>query len=204
MDKLESLHKVTKADIKPLAQMLSRAFFDYPTIMKLEPDAERRRKLAHFAWEVILKLGVSHGETYSPTEQLEGTAIWFHSDTVWGSAWQILRAGGLKLYLKIGRKFVKKFSDMIEYVNKRHEKLVPYRHIHLAQLGVDPELQGKKLSSKLMRAMFERTDEQGIPCFLETAKEKNVSIYEHMGFEVLEKGIIPNLNVPHWAMLRKI
>jgi len=74
----------------------------------------------------------------------------------------------------------------------------------LYQMGIEPELQGKKLSSKLMRAMFEKTDEQGMPCFLETQKEKNVSIYEHMGFEVLEKTIIPNLEAPNWAMLRKL
>ena len=38
-------------------------------------------------------------------------------------------------------------------------------------------------------------------CYLETNIDKNVPIYEHFGFKVLEKAIVPNSNVVHYAIL---
>ena len=38
-------------------------------------------------------------------------------------------------------------------------------------------------------------------CYLETNSNLNVPIYEHFGFKVLEKCVIPNTNVEHYAML---
>ena len=38
-------------------------------------------------------------------------------------------------------------------------------------------------------------------CYLETNNDPNVPIYEHFGFKVMEKTIVPNSNVPHYAML---
>jgi hypothetical protein len=54
----------------------------------------------------------------------------------------------------------------------------------------------------LLRAMFAKIDKEGLPCFLETQAEKNVGIYEHLGFRVVEEGIVPGSNVKSWAMLR--
>ena len=38
-------------------------------------------------------------------------------------------------------------------------------------------------------------------CYLETNNDRNVPIYEHFGFKVMEKTLVPNSNVPHYAML---
>jgi len=51
--------------------------------------------------------------------------------------------------------------------------------------------------------MLNRLDSEKIPCFLETQTEKNVAIYERYGFEVVEKGMIPETTLPHYGMLRK-
>ena len=69
--------------------------------------------------------------------------------------------------------------------------------------GVDPGCRGRGYRSLLIRAKLAELDKQNVPCYLETMKEKNVSIYRHFGFEVVEEGIIPDTDVPMWAMLRK-
>jgi predicted GNAT family N-acyltransferase len=51
--------------------------------------------------------------------------------------------------------------------------------------------------------MFARLDKEKLPCFLETQSEKNVKIYKRYGFRVVEKGAIPDTEIPHWAMLRE-
>jgi len=52
--------------------------------------------------------------------------------------------------------------------------------------------------------MFARIDEEGLPCYLETLNEANVPLYEHFGFRVLEKSIIPETKLTNWAMLREV
>jgi hypothetical protein len=54
----------------------------------------------------------------------------------------------------------------------------------------------------LLKPMFSRIDKEGLPCFLETQAEKNVALYEHLGFRVVEEGIVPGSGVKSWAMLR--
>ena len=89
-----------------------------------------------------------------------------------------------------------------EYIDSVHMRLAPFKHWYLCILGVDPRFQGKGYAGKMVRAMLARIDKEGVPCFLETMTEKNVSIYEHLGFRVLEKSAIPKTNLTNWAMLR--
>ena len=38
-------------------------------------------------------------------------------------------------------------------------------------------------------------------CYLETNWDRNVPIYEHFGFKVMEKTMVPDSNVEHYAMM---
>ena len=40
-------------------------------------------------------------------------------------------------------------------------------------------------------------------CYLETNKECNISMYEHFGFKLMERGKIPGTDVEHIAMYRE-
>jgi hypothetical protein len=51
--------------------------------------------------------------------------------------------------------------------------------------------------------MLKDTDEEGLPCYLETEGENNVSMYKHFGFKVVDEFIVPNTNVELTAMLRE-
>ena len=77
-------------------------------------------------------------------------------------------------------------------------------HWYLATIGVDPVYQGKGYAGRLLRAKFGEIDKQNVPCYLETNKKRNVSLYQHFGFEVVEEGIIPNINIHIWAMMRRV
>lgn len=72
---------------------------------------------------------------------------------------------------------------------------------YLFNLCVRPECQGKGLSSKVMRPVLEHIGDRGQRCYLETQKGSNVGLYEHLGFEVAEKGTVPGSDIPHFAMV---
>ena len=51
--------------------------------------------------------------------------------------------------------------------------------------------------------MLSGVDEQGLPCCLETEKERNVSLYRHFDFKVIDEYVIPDTSVKLWIMLRE-
>ena len=73
----------------------------------------------------------------------------------------------------------------------------------LQTVGVDPQFQGKGYAGKLLRSMFARIDEEGLPCYLETLDEANIQLYEHFGFTVVERSTVPETKLTNWAMLRE-
>jgi ribosomal protein S18 acetylase RimI-like enzyme len=68
---------------------------------------------------------------------------------------------------------------------------------------VDPAYQGKGYASRLLKPMLARIDRENMPCYLDTEEEKNVSIYQHFGFKVLEEVKIPSTDIILRAMLRE-
>ena len=91
-----------------------------------------------------------------------------------------------------------------EYIDAEHKRLAPFKHWYLQEIGVDPQFKGKGYAGKLLRPMFARIDEEGLPCYLETEDEKNVTLYEHFGFRMVEKSAIPETKLTSWAMLRGV
>ena len=80
-----------------------------------------------------------------------------------------------------------------------HHPAVP--HWYLPQIGVDPIARGRGYGSALMKAALERIEQSGAPAFLESSNNRNVSLYERYGFEVvaeIQQGQAP----PMYPMLR--
>ena len=76
-------------------------------------------------------------------------------------------------------------------------------HWYLQLLATHPDWQRRGLGTTLMASMFERTDAEGLPCYLETETEVNVAYYRHHGFEVRSEWDVTE--GPHmWGMLRPV
>ena len=52
-------------------------------------------------------------------------------------------------------------------------------------------------------AVLETCDAEGIPAFLESSKERNISYYERFGFEVTGEERLPKGGPPFWTMWRE-
>ena len=75
-------------------------------------------------------------------------------------------------------------------------------HWRLAWLGVAPEQQGQGIGSTLVRQMFTRVDAAQIACQLFTFAQRNVPIYEHLGFRVTRNTVLPRSGLRLWVMAR--
>lgn len=199
---LDSLFCLTKAHTRPAAEMMSRAFFDYPLVVHFFPDpAERARKQAH-SFQSLLDYGIRCGEVYATSPGLEAVAMWLPSARAHRSRWQEILSGNMRSLLGGFMRKQSRQKAYIDYSRAVHRRCAPFPHVYLQLLGVDPAHQGKGYASALLRPMFARLDEIGLPCFLETQAEKNVALYRHLSFEVVEEGLVPGSQVTSWAMLR--
>ncbi len=194
--------KMEREHIKPVAQMLSRAFKD--DLKDIFPDPEERRVKTPFVNEFLIRCSYPYSKAFVTSPKLEGVALWSRSDKrlTKRSFRRILTSGAIWSAIRIGRKALKKMDAFDDYIEKKHSELVPDKHWYLAVLAVDPPHQGKGHASKLIKEMFSNLDSEGLSYYVETEGKKNVSMYKHFGFVVIDEFDIPNTTDHLVVMLR--
>jgi len=182
--------------------MLSRAFKD--DWKEVFPDPEERSVKTPYVNELFLLYEFSNSKAFITSPKFEGIAVWIHSDKrKKRTFWRMLTSGAIWLAMKIGIKALRKMQALDKYIERKHKELAPFKHWYLAMLAVDPQHQGKRYASRLLNEMLSNIDEEGLHCYLETGGEKNVSMYQHFGFEVVDEFIVPGTKDKVVAMLRK-
>ena len=64
------------------------------------------------------------------------------------------------------------------------------------------EVRGKGLSRAVLAPIFEAADRDGVPVYLETMDERNVAIYERLGFTLVGRSELAG-GLPNWELLRE-
>jgi len=202
---LNNLVRLTKPQIKPAAEMFAQAFQDDPLFASLIPDASERKLLLPNIFQFMIRYGVFYGGVYATSPNMEGVAVWLPSEKAKMTLWKMIWTGCFSLiyyYFKVG-KFISRLLSYNEYAFNLHNRHAHFPHLYLFVIGVDPMFQERGYASALIKPMLARVDEEHLPCYLETQNEKNISIYQHYGFKVVQVGTIPGTDINHWAMLRK-
>ena len=182
--------------------MLARAFKD--EFKDLFPDPEDRIIKEPFANELLLRWDFAYCESFITSPNLEGIAMWMHSSRIKKRPpWHVLTSGAIWQEIKIGRKAVKKMDAINKYMEKKHAELAQFEHWYLSVLAVDPPYQGRGHASRLIKCMLERTDAQGLPCYVETEGQKNIAMYRHFGFEEITEFDLPGTTDRLTAMIRQ-
>ncbi|MFW9989452.1 MAG: GNAT family N-acetyltransferase [Candidatus Odinarchaeota archaeon] len=203
MTDLNKLFHLTEDHVKKASEVLSRAFYDNPGFIFTIPDDSERKEKLKYIFEYIIRYDVLYGEVYSPSADLEGIAGWIPFEYIYKTYEAKVKSGGKKVVEELGIEFYKRTKKIEEYTDLIHKRNAPFKHWYLAPLGVEPELQGKGYAGILLKAMFARVEKENLPIYLETNTDKNISIYENHGFEILEDTIILDTDVRLCAMLRK-
>lgn len=197
--------RLNKTHVKAAAEVLTRAFQDDPLLGHTFSDqSEMKRKTPFPLFECDLCYGVRYGEVHATSANLEGVVVWLPSDNYPITPWRLIRSVPPSVILGLGRGGVTtRMRKVGAYLDATHARLAPFRHWFLQVVGVDPRFQGKGYAGRLLRPMLSRIDVEGLPCYVDTLVEKNVRLYEHFGFELMEKSEIPETGLGTWVMLRK-
>jgi len=181
-----------------MVDMLVRAFEDDPVATFMFAGARRRRLGLHsFFKSQLHRQFLPHGHVYV-TEDLAGAALWGAPDRMRRPVAELVQTLPTAPFLVSGHTI--SALRLMFKVESLHPK---ERHWYLFTLGADPDQQGKGIGSALLRSMLAEVDEQGDPAYLESSKERNISLYARFGFEVIDE--VPPMfgNPPLWRMWRE-
>jgi ribosomal protein S18 acetylase RimI-like enzyme len=199
---LDTLFCLTRAHVGQAGGVLARAFQKDPLLCYYIPGASERRESTHYLWEFVVHYGVLCGEVYAPSSKLEGVAVWFLPESSKENLGKEGRSGSWKLLSKLGIETVSRMKTVNKYISSIRKRHVPFHHLYLSVIGIDPSFQGRGYASRLIRPMLAQADQWCLPCYLETHDPENIPIYERYGFELVGRSRIPDMDIYLYAMLR--
>ncbi len=194
--------RLTAKHVSATNAVFARAFQDDPLYSYFFPDPKDRARMLPIIFKFRVRYGIECGEVYATSPNMEAVAIWMSSANDHMTFLRLIRTGGLSMFLAAGSDARKRMQAAIRWAGVIKAQHANIAHWHLSPIATDPAQQGKGYAGTLIRAMLSRLDAERIPCFLETQTERNVPIYEHYGFQTVEKAVFPGSAVNHWAMLR--
>ena len=184
-------------DIPRMATSLARAFVDDPVANWMLPRARRHtRMIAMFT--LLLHSHVSFAATYSTPDGV-GAAVWAPP-----GRWRLdidAMDASVEGYVSIFGPNLARAIEVHTMLEDNHPTDPP--HWYLAALGTHPDWQGNGIGTALMQPVLARSDAEGLPAYLESSKERNISYYRRVGFEVTGEIHVPNGGPSLWSMWRE-
>jgi ribosomal protein S18 acetylase RimI-like enzyme len=181
-----------------LAGVLARAFADDAMVVHMLRDRDRRpsdlRRL--FEW-AIRHIYLPERETYT-TSDMSAVALWLPPGRYPPPTLLQLRTAAA--YVRIlGLRAPHALRSAIE-MERMHPKDVP--HWYLAFIGVEPSAQNGGVGTALLKAVLERCDAGREPAWLETTNERNLPLYERLGFRPVAECDLTGDGPHFWGMWR--
>jgi hypothetical protein len=97
---INELHKLEKKDLNRGAEVLARAFFDYPMFDYILGDKHNKENIKAVL-KYLAKYGYIYGEAYASSSEIEGIVLFCDYKDYNFNFYRSLRSGGLSL-LKLG------------------------------------------------------------------------------------------------------
>ena len=193
---------LTLSDIEQAAQVISRAFMDDPLISFMLPFRYTRVKTLYKFFRAYGEINIRNNRGYGFGEPLQGIAYWKSPNQDNMS----ISVKSLTLFLPLLLTFYPigyfRAKAILQQIDVLHKRYADEPHYYLDNIGVLPEAQGKGISSKLIRPILEMADSQKVITYTDTVTRSNVALYEHFGFQCVERSSVGNTGITVWALRR--
>jgi ribosomal protein S18 acetylase RimI-like enzyme len=162
---------------------LGEAFFDDPVLQIAAPDERVRRQQGAWFMGTVVKYGLKWGEVWA-TDDASAVAVWVPPGSGEMGPGRMLQIGMAMLPFRLGLSPTLRLLKLMSMTEKFHES-VHGPHWYLVSIGVRDAAQGHGLGSALVEIGTSRADAAGLPCYLETGTDSNISYYRKRGFEIV-------------------
>jgi len=199
---MEDLYVVQKQDRDRVGGVLDQAFQDDPVFNAIFEGATPEQRMGFYTSPIIYCM--KYGKAFAPSAQLEGIGAWVTGKYADMSLFHMLLSGAFFSAMRLGPKLTQRMAIVFKPIDEDRKINMKGRdYIYLVIIGMAPQYQGQGLGGKLMRALLREGDQSGLPIYLETETEENVSLYQHFGFEVVNQVTLPLIDLPMWEMVRE-
>jgi hypothetical protein len=199
---MSSYRSLTPADADSAARVISQAFFDDPLIQFMLPLRWTRFQTLYKYFLPMTEVCTRRNRVFGVGEPLQGVAYWKSPD----EKEMAINSGNitkfLPLLLTLFPLAYLRAKTIIDKTEEMHRRYTGEPHYFLENLGVLSTSRGKGFSSQLIRPILAQADQKKMLAYLDTVNPVNVPIYEHFGFECVEKAAIPGTGVTVFAMRR--
>ncbi len=196
---LDNLYLISKKELREVSKVLGDAFSKDPLMEAWGLEGEE----IDTCYEMFIRYCLRYGSVYATSEKFEGIMAILPSKHAIMTAWPMIRSGAIIPVMKVRKKFDKKTVEALKVLDEEKKIFDIHPHIYLAVLGVSQKNQRKGFGGKLLRALIEMAENQGLPIYFETQTEGNVIFYKKCGFEVMKEITLPHFDINMWYMVRK-
>lgn len=189
-----------RAEVKSLARVLGRAFYDDPLMTWMMPDDARRAR----ALPRIFAAMTRHHFLAGDATEVAGRDGGLGAAALWDppGRWRQTPREELRMMpaflLAMGRQ-VGRGQAMADLMKKNHPE---EPHWYLAVIGSDPTVRGAGFRTGTDAFPAGSLRRRGRPAYLESTKESNIGYYMRFGFEVTGEIRMPDDGPPIWPMWR--
>jgi len=187
-------------DLRPAAELLGRAFYDDPLLVYALPDPVQRRALAADHFEPIVRLSMLAGEVWRAQDAV---ACWCPPGSHQPDQEELVASGLDRMPELIGAEGAARLEAVFAHLEERRLALAVPDHWYLSLLGTEPGSKGQGQGGRAVAPVLTRSDESGVPSYLETMYERNTRFYERLGFQLVEHGKEPTSGLDYWLYLRQ-
>ena len=196
------LYIVQEKDLDRLAEVAADAYKDYP-LHNWFTNGKYDEKASRLIMQISLKTMTKDAIIYADSEEMNGFAVWLPFGFTGSKTIPFLLNGGLQLILHSGPGIIGRLLTYENYAMNLKREFTDHYDWYLYNLSIKKDAQGKGIASKLLRPMLKFCDDEKMVAYLETNKDKNVSLYNHYGFALKKEEVIPKTTVTHYAMVRQ-
>jgi GNAT superfamily N-acetyltransferase len=190
------VHLGTVSDLDRMSAALGAAFEEDPVFEWLIPGGSRRReRLVRFFRLELERVVLPAGAAWT-TDGVPGVSLELPP-----GAWRM----PIGVQLAHGPEFMRVFGARLPramaLITKMEHRHLREPHYYIPYVGVTPHAQRKGVGTALLHATFDRCDRYGLCAYLEATSQRNVALYERLGFEHLGEFNLGS-GPPLWPMRR--
>lgn len=189
---------VGSAERRAVSAMLARAFANDPAMAYIFPDPAIRARRLPMLFALLFDEDALAGMRLAVPGALAAT-LWRAPGHV-----RTPRSHMIAQFLPLLRLFgtaIGRALAISEAIDA-HSPREPCWYLHIA--GCDPARQGRGLGRAVVQSGLSRIAGGGLPCYLETATEANLSFYAALGFEVTGDWRVGGAGPVFWSMMRRV